>query len=158
MPKNRGMDATDVRNWLGLYVLILTAAIGAYFFVAPRMLVPLERPDQIAAAEILTPFLLGQVAAVFRFYSSPRRHKTKPINIPRWVVKVPPALVSILLGVELVLMGIGGVTRNVRLIPDPDAFKALLTFCVALLNASTVFVITRYFEAQVASSPAAGQK
>jgi hypothetical protein len=141
------MDSSSVRNWLGLYVLILTGGVGAYFFVAPPRVMPLEMPDRVAAAEILIPFLLGQMAAVFRFYTGPGARKIRRVDIPVWVVKGPPILVSIILLLEFTLMVIGGLTRDASLIPSAEAFKAALTFCVAFLNATTVFVISRYFEA-----------
>lgn len=151
------MKSSEIRSWLGLYVLIFTAVVGGYFFVAPSIMVPLEMPDKIASTEILLPFLLGQMAVVFRFYSSSSGHKDRRVNIPVWVVKAPPILVSIVLLSELVLMAIGGLTRRADLIPYPESFKAFLTFCVAFLNASTVFVITRYFEARPNSaSPSSG--
>jgi hypothetical protein len=139
------MTASTVRNWLGLYVLILTFGVGLYFFVVPSMLVPLELSDKVASAEILVPFLVGQVATVFRFFGADRRPKQWRLSIPTWVVKAPPALVTVILGIQFILMGIGGVTQREELIPHPEAFKASLTFCVALLNASTVYVITLYF-------------
>jgi hypothetical protein len=145
------MHAVAVRNWLGLYVLVLTSAVGTYFFVAPPAIMPLEKADKIAATEIILPFLLGQVAAVFRFYSADSADSKRSIPIPAWAVKAPPIVVTCILLLEFVLMGIGGVTQRETLIPPAESFKALLTFCVALLNASTVFVLGRFFESSGSS-------
>jgi hypothetical protein len=140
------MKASAVRDWLGVYVLILTALVGGYLFIAPRALVPLEQADRVASIEIIVPFLLGQTAAVYRFFThdgSTKRAET--ISIRPWLVKLPILLVSALLAIELLLMGAGSLLARADITPSPEAFKGVLTFCVALLNASTVFLITKYF-------------
>jgi hypothetical protein len=63
--------------------------------------------------------------------------------MPGWIVKAPPLLVSFLLTAELILFAVAGIQRSKP--PSPEAFKGLVTSCVALLNATTVVVITRYF-------------
>jgi hypothetical protein len=65
------VKATEIRNWLGAYVFFLAAFLGGYFFLAPESLLPLELSDRTACFEIILPFLLGQVAAVYRFYTDP---------------------------------------------------------------------------------------
>jgi hypothetical protein len=140
------VKASAVRDWLGLYVLILTGVVGGYLFIAPRPLVPLEQADRVASIEIIVPFLLGQTAAVFRFFTNQgEARRDVMIAVPSWLVKVPILLVSMLLAVELCLMGAGSLLREPQITPTPDAFKGVLTFCVALLNASTMFLITKYF-------------
>jgi len=93
----------------------------------------------------VVPFLLGQVALVFKFYSDSRHRKTGLVDIPAWVVKAPPVAVTILLLVEFALMGVGGVYQATWT-PAPDAFRGVLTFSVAVLNGSMVYVLGRYFE------------
>jgi hypothetical protein len=140
------MKASDIRNWLGAYVLFLTAALGGYLFLAPEMLFPLETSDKISSFQIILPFLLGQVAAVYRFFTDPNAaNRMVDAAMPPWVVKAPPIIVSILLLAELILFAVAGLSRGTP--PNPETFRGLVTFCVALLNASTVLVITRYFDA-----------
>ncbi len=138
------MTASQVRNWLGLYVLFLTVFLGGYSFLAPDYMLPLESSDRTASFEIILPVLIAQISVVYRFFTdadAARRSSLK--DVPTWVVKAPPILVSLLLAVELVLFAVAGIRRGKP--PSPETFKGLLTFCVALLNATTVLVITRYF-------------
>jgi len=139
------MNSGEVRDWLGIYVLLLVAFLGGYLFLAPPMLLPLESGDKTSAFEIIIPFLLAQLAAVYRFYSDPHvSERTRIRSIPRWVIKGPPVVVSLLLISELGIFAYAGINRQTP--PTADTFKGLITFCVALLNASTIFVITRYFD------------
>lgn len=141
------MPASEIRNWLGLYVLFLTGGVGAFFFLAPEWILPLDSPDKNSSIEIVVPFLLGQVAAVYRYYSNRDNNMHKRlIHLPRWVVRAPPIMVTVILMTEFTIMIYGNVTRKANFIPSPETFKGLLTFCVALLNSSTVFVLTRYFD------------
>lgn len=144
------MTALQVRNWLGLYVLCFTAFLGGYSFLASDAILPLEFSDRTASFEIILPFLVAQVAAVYRFYSDKNADDRVDLqNVPAWIVKAPPILVTILVVIQLASFGIAGLRRDKP--PSPEAFKGLLTFCVALLNASTVLVITRYFDSKKAS-------
>lgn len=152
MPIDRGLAPEFVRSWLGLYVLLLTACVGAWILMAPKVLMPLDSPERVAAAEIVIPFLLGQVAAVFRYYSAAARDRRKFILIPRWVVQAPPLIVSVIIGLQFLALAIGGLKPELDITPSPDSFRAVLAFGVALLNASTVFVMTRYFESKASPS------
>lgn len=138
------MSASQVRNWLGLYVLCLAAFLGGYSFLAPDFLLPLELGDRTSSFEIILPLLIAQISVVYRFFTDPDAEGRDSLrDIPGWVVKAPPLLVSFLLAVELISFAIAGFRRTKP--PSPETFKALVTFCVALLNATTVLIITRYF-------------
>ena len=138
------MSASEVRNWLGLYVLCLTAFLGGYSFLAPDFLLPLEPGDRTASFEIILPLLIAQISVVYRFFTDPDAGRRENLqDMPAWIVKAPLLLVSFLLAVELILFAVAGVQRSKP--PSPEMFKGLVTFCAALLNATTVLVITRYF-------------
>lgn len=138
------MNSSQVRNWLGLYVLCLTVFLGGYSFLAPDFLLPLESGDRTASFEIILPLLIAQISVVYRFFTDPDAgRRTGLQDIPGWIVKAPPLLVSFLLSIELILFAFAGIQRSKP--PSPETFKGLVTFCVALLNATTVLVITRYF-------------
>src|SRR5258707_2562268 len=137
------MTTKEVRNWLGIYVLGLTAFLGGYAFIAPDYLLPIESNDRLAAFEIILPVLIAQVTAVFRFdWSGSSTTKSTRLNMPAWTVKLPPILVTILLTIELSLFAFAGLTRSAP--PSAEALKGLITFCVTLLNATTVYVVGRY--------------
>jgi hypothetical protein len=137
------MSPSSIRTWIGLYLLVLTGAVAGVLLLAGNLM-PLEPGDITASFEIMIPFLLGQIAVTFRFYVNPHPRPVR-VAIPSWVVKGPPIIVSILLVGSFTLMIVGGLQQS-RVVPSAEKFKALLTFCVALLNASTVYVITKYFE------------
>src|SRR4051812_45529672 len=107
-----GMSATAVRHWLGMYVLVLTSVVAAYLLMAPNRLLPLESTDRVAGTEIIVPFLLGQIAAVYRFYTSERHDHGRTVPVPAPFVKAPPIIVSCILLLEFVLMAVGGIVRD----------------------------------------------
>ena len=140
------MHAKDIRRWLGLYVLILAGIAGAYFLLAPPILVPLEQSDRTASAEILLPFLLGQIAAVYRYFADPSPNARR-VALPVWVIRAPPLIVLVLVTSTIGMLIVAGITHRVELTPSPESVRGALTFAVALLNASSVYVISKYFEA-----------
>ena len=72
------MTTDQIRNWMGWYMLVLTGVLGSYILLAGNTwLLPLEPQDQSAAFEIIVPFLLAQVAAIFSYYG---RVAGKPQN------------------------------------------------------------------------------
>lgn len=153
--ESAGMPAEQVRNWLGMYVLCLTAAIAAWLLLSPQRWLPIEPADRIASGEIVLPFLLGQISAVFRYYSNDSSRETITLQIPPWVVKVPPIVVTLLvIGQAAQMLASGyGVSDGATV----EQLRAVLTFSVALLNASTVFVLARYFELRGARRARAGR-
>ncbi|MGC4093296.1 MAG: hypothetical protein QM756_36475 [Polyangiaceae bacterium] len=124
------MKASEVRTWLGLYVLVLTCCVGAWILLAGGSpLLPLEKHDVTSSFEIIVPFLLAQVAVVFRYYSGPPRKESIRRQLPPFIVKGPPLLVTGLLVLLAVLMAYGGVTGS-KVTPSPEVFKGTLTFAV----------------------------
>jgi hypothetical protein len=139
------MSPAAIRSWIGLYLLILTGAVGGTLLLAGGVL-PMNDADLTSCFEIIIPFLLGQLALTFRFYANPADHQTR-VKVPKWVVKGPPVIVTILLVAGFTVMIVGAL-RQSESVPSGEKFKALLTFCVALLNASTVYITTKYFESK----------
>lgn len=140
------MKPSQVRTWLGLYVLILTTAVGAWILLAGGSpLLPLEKHDVTSSFEIIVPFLLAQVAVVFRYYGGPAPKEHTRRRLPAFIVKGPPLMVTGLLVLLAGLMAHGGVTGS-KFTPSPEVFKGTLTFAVAILNATSVYLVTAYFE------------
>jgi hypothetical protein len=139
------MTARDVRNWLGLYFLVITGILGAYLLLFRESpLLPLSRAEAVDSFEILVPVLLAQVTMIFRWFSGHQFNEAS-ISIPRWVVVAPPIMVSSILIVAVATLIFGNLGEGKRWAPSPDAFKGIVTFCVSILNASTVFIVSRYF-------------
>lgn len=139
------MTADEIRKWLGAYVLILVVILGAYLFLAGgSWLLPLEAEDVTSTCQIIIPFLLAQVVTVYRFFTQDRPPRDVG-GMPRFFVKAPLLLATGVMGVAMLAIAVGGYT-GAEWTPSGGQFKKVVTFVVSLLNASTVFVITRYFE------------
>jgi hypothetical protein len=140
------MNSKDVRNWLGIYFLLITGVFGAYLLLFRESpLLPLSRAEAVDAFEILIPVLLAQLTMIFRWFSGQERDLTAAISIPRWVVVGPPIMVGSILILATITLVLGNLGDGKRWAPSPDGFKGIVTFCVSILNASTVFIVSKYF-------------
>lgn len=154
------MTERDVRNWLGIYFLVVTTASGGYIllFADTRLLPGLTRPNATSIFEIIIPVLIGQLTVIFRWYGNQTSvNSNAPIDLPTWVVKAPPLLVSLLLAVS-VLMLIVGNNREHPWGPSAESFAAIVTFCVSILNATTIFIVSRFFGDPKKQARAPGRK
>jgi hypothetical protein len=140
------MKASDIRNWLGLYFLGSTAFFGAYILVfGGTYFLPLKVSDSNAAFQIMIPFFFGQLTIVFKWLAGDRRLNSQgKIDIPVWAVKGPPIAVAAILVVAILSLVITGRLETGTWI-DGTRFEAVVTFAVALLNASTVFIVMKLF-------------
>ncbi len=140
------MKAKDVRNWLGIYFLLVTGVFGAYLLLFRESpLLPISKAEAVDSFEILIPVLLAQVTMIFRWFSSEERPEDSVLSLPRWVVTAPPIMVVVILLISLLTLIFGNLGNGRRWAPSPDAFKGIVTFCVSILNASTVFIVSMYF-------------
>ena len=140
------MSAGEIRRWIGAYVLILTVVLGGYFTLASgTWLLPFESGDVTSASEIVLPFLLGQVVLVYKFYTGNPDSVRHLRKIPAFFVKAPLIAVSGLFLICLVMVAIGGY-MGAAWTMSASQFKAAVTFAVAMLNSSTIFISTKYFE------------
>src|SRR5262245_31455447 len=142
------MKAQEIRRWLGAYILLLTSVLGAYLLLAGgTWVLPLKPDDVTASFEIVIPFLLGQVVIVYRFFTGSHAGDKRIPPMEPFFVKAPPLLATAIISGCLVVMAIGGY-ESASWTPSGAKFKAIVTFVVTLLNASTAFVVSRYFEAK----------
>lgn len=146
------MKAGEVRDWLGKYFLLMTVSLGGYILLFAGRYTVLLRIDWqtgMDCFQIIIPTLLGQLTIIFRFYGAANAIDEKAsVPIPDWVVKWPPLLLAGLVVVTIVLMAFGNVEGGQQVSPLQDQFKMIVTFYVAVLNATTVFVVSRLFESQ----------
>lgn|SRR5262249_31300609 len=144
------MRAGEIRDWLGKYFLLSTIIIGGYILLFAGRYTVLLRIDWgtgMDCFQIIIPTLVGQLTIIFRFFATAQTIKDDTIvDIPSWVVKWPPLLLIGLLVVTVVVMGMGNVGEGQPWSPLQDQFKLIVTFYVTVLNATTVFVISRFFE------------
>ena len=141
------MKPSEIRNWLGMYFLFTTVLLGAYILIfAETTLLPINKKDSSAAFQIIIPVFVAQLTAVFTWFThSPGGEDDSPTNIPPWMVKAPPLLVVAVIAITVIAMivserqsaGVGWI--------DASTFKAVVTFCVTLMNATSVLIIVRFF-------------
>ena len=142
------MKARELRNWIGIYFLLITAGLGGYVLLfAETQLLPLRRSDAVAALEIIIPVLMGQLTLIFRWYATGQEAETANVSIPlpAWVVKGPPIIVLVLMSCAIIQMVLGNMAGSITWTLSPENFKAVVTFCVSLVNGTTVFIVGRYF-------------
>ena len=135
------MKLSALRDWLGKYFLFTTAALGAYFLLAAETaILPLRRSEATAAFQIIVPVLMGQLTLIFKWMAAAQREDAEMVvNVPKWAVTSPPILMLLLVGAAIIAVVIGAA--------GPAALKSTVTFAVSILNATTVFLVARYFEA-----------
>jgi hypothetical protein len=140
------MKANDVRNWLGIYFLSTTACFGAYILLfAETHLLPINKEDCDAAFQIMIPFFVGQLTIVFKWIAGDQRlNSGQTIKIPTWAVKGPPIAVAFIFAMAILSLVVTGRSETGTWLDGPR-FKAIVTFGVAILNASTVFIVMKLF-------------
>jgi hypothetical protein len=147
------MKAIDVRNWLGIYFLSATLAIGGYILLfGGGPLLPFKREDTTAAFQIIVPVLIGQLSIIVRWFTTEKPpDPDSTVNIPGWLVKGPALGVLALLCLAIILKALStysiqhGGQEFVNLVGED--FKVLVTFCVSVLNATTIYVVGALFSA-----------
>ena len=127
--------------------MLITVVAGGYIllFADTRLLPGLTKSNATSIFEIIIPVLVGQLTVIFRWFGNPASvQSNQPVDLPNWVVKAPPILVSLLLAVSVLFLIVGN-NREHPWGPSAESFAAIVTFCVSLLNATTVFIVTRFF-------------
>jgi len=141
------MTPNEIRNWIGKYYLVATTVIGAYILVlGGTKMLPIPDKDAISAFQIVVPFFTGQLVMAFQWFTQPssRRIDTN-VPLPSWVVKWPPFAVTGILALAVVAAIVCSSLPEEQQWINAGRFKVILTFCVSLLSATTVFVTGRYF-------------
>ena len=144
------MKAGEIRDWLGKYFLLTTVILGGYILLFAGRYTVLLRIDWetgVNCFQIIIPTLIGQLTIIFRFFGTNLAIKDDAIvPIPSWVVKWPPLLCLGLIIVTIVVMALGNIGEGQPWSPLQNQFKMIVTFYVTVLNATTVFVVSRFFE------------
>jgi hypothetical protein len=141
------MKASDVRNWLGIYFLLTTVLLGSYILLfGETTLLPIKKKDSMDAFQIIVPVFVAQLTAIFRWFSSVTdENKDEFVPIPSWVVKIPPLLVIAVIVIAVISMIVSEHLPSNGSWMDATTFKSIVTFCVTILNTTTVVVIIRFF-------------
>lgn len=137
-------ELDKTRRWLGIYFLGTTAILGIYIilFKQTRML-PIPADDASSAFQIIIPTLVAQITVAYKWIASPPHQGAVQPSIPQWAVVTPPVLVNIILVATIVFLIIDGGNSD-----GGGIFKNVVTFCVSILSASTIFVVSAVFGGQ----------
>jgi hypothetical protein len=136
------MSLTSVRNWLGVFFLGTTAALGAYIIIFQETrALPIASRDATSAFQIIIPTLVAQLTLAFRWIANPPTNMDDSIELPKWAVVGPPAAVLLIMVVTVILI----VVDAGNSLQGGTIFKNAVTFCVTLLGSTTVFLMTRVF-------------
>jgi hypothetical protein len=140
--------ADQIRNWLGIFFLGTTAVLGAYIILLQETrLLPISAEDASSAFKIIIPTLIAQLTVVFKWIASPSAGMSQRVNIPTWAVVAPPLIVDAIL-----IITIGFLIFDQGQSDGGEIFKNVVTFCVSLLSASTVFIVTAMFPSAPATA------
>src|SRR5438046_2050049 len=122
------MRSREVRNWLGIYFLLITGCLGGYILLfSETQLLPMPRSEATAAFQIIVPVLIGQLAIIFRWYASPYLPAGEStVSVPPWVVKGPPALVVFLMLAAIIQMAVGNFWGSRSWTLAPSAFRNIV--------------------------------
>src|SRR5437773_1715276 len=119
------MSSEQVRNWLGVFFLGTTAALGAYIILFQETAaLPIASKDATSAFQIIIPTLVAQLAIIFRWIASPPPNPEAQIALPRWAVVGPPTTVSAILITTITLL----VFDRGRSLNGGSIFKNSVTF------------------------------
>jgi hypothetical protein len=144
------MKASEVRDWLGKYFLLTTVLLGGYILLFAGRYTVLLRIDWqtgVDCFQIIIPTLIGQLTIIFRFFATSETINDEAlVPVPSWVVKWPPLLLLGLIVATIVIMAFGNFGPGQTWSPMQDQFKLIVTFYVSVLNATTIFVVSRFFE------------
>jgi hypothetical protein len=134
-------NADQIRNWLGIFFLGTTSVLGAYIILFQQTsLLPISSEDASSSFKIIIPTFIAQLTVVFKWIANPPRSDTVEVRMPKWAVMGPPIIVLGILIVTLSYLIVDQGKSN-----GGEIFKNVVTFCVSLLSATSVFIVTAVF-------------
>lgn len=145
------MTYAQAQRWLGLYFLIITSVIGVYVLVASETVaLPISHAEGAQAFQIIIPMFLGQITVMFRWFGhQDSKHLADLAPIPTWAIVTPPILAALIIVSAAVALIINNLTSTNGVSGiQTSAFNTAVTLSVGILNASTVFLVTRLFPAE----------
>jgi uncharacterized protein YacL len=143
------MKIKTIRNWLGIYFLLFTSLLGGYILIFKEsMLLPITEAAGIDSFEIIIPVLVGQLTIIFKWFGIDRKEENIRVDIPSWVVKGPPIIITILIIGAILSLVIGNLRDAKVGAISANTFKGIVTFCITILNATTLFIVGRFFKVQ----------
>ena len=141
------MKTSEIRNWLGIYFLFTTVCLGAYILLFKEtLLLPINGRDSMDAFQIIIPVFVAQLTTIFQWFGgTASMDKDDSVPIPVWIVKIPPLLVIVVIVATIISMVLSEHFSNHGSWIDASTFKAVVTFCVTILNATTIVIVAKVF-------------
>jgi hypothetical protein len=142
------MTVDQARKWLAIYFLLVTVVTGAFLLLFNgTSVLPLSSEDASACFQIIIPVLVGQVTVIFQWIAI--ANKDDPTGklespVPSWAIRLPATLAVLIVVAATVVLAIAN-RPSLNWTVSPSTFKSAVTFAVTILNASTVFLVARFF-------------
>jgi len=142
------MTIDQARRWLAIYFLLVTVITGVFLLLFNgTTILPLSADDAGACFQIIIPVLVGQVTVIFQWIAV--ANKDDPTGkiespVPTWAIRLPALMAILIVVVATVVLAYAN-RPGVNWTISPTTFKSAVTFAVTILNASTVFLVPRFF-------------
>ena len=139
------MTTSAAQKWLALYFLFVTVGLGTYILIFPETdFLPVGKDEARAAFQIIIPVLLGQLAIIFQWIGQASAVKDdEPSPIPGWAIKAPAISAMAIVMVVIIALVVLNYTKSTR--PLATMFSNGITFAVAILNVSIIYLVGRLF-------------
>lgn len=140
------MKKSVLGKWLFIYYFSISCVFGFFLIIFGKSVLKIDDPAGVFA--ILVPTLISQVAIIMKwFVDKANERDTKAdyvVRIPVFLVKVPLIVVTAILVLGTVLK-IVGFHQDADWTPSDQQFKWMVTFCISLLNATSIYLVSAFF-------------
>lgn len=143
------MNKTELGKWLFIYFLLISLFFGFFLILFGKTLMRID--DPMGVFFIFVPTMAGQITILFKWFAdrapnnSERKKEDKFIDIPKFIVKTPPILVLIMFLIAI-LTKIIGFKLDAVWTPSDDQLKGVVTFGISILNATTIYLVSKFFK------------
>lgn len=136
------MKIRSVRDILGIFYLGTTGFLGAYILLLNEsILLPVSASDAMSAFQIIIPTFIVQLSILFKWMANPPQGPDTTTSLPSWAVIGPPVIVLLILAATIALIG----WDQGEQLSGGAMLKNAVTFCVSLLGATSVIIVTEIF-------------
>lgn len=140
------MKKSTLGKWLFVFYFSVSCSLGFMLIVFGKTLLHID--DPMGVFSILIPTIIGQVAVISKWFVDRANSEDKEldieVDIPAFIVKAPPIAVALILIVSIVLKIIG-FNLDAEWTPSDDQFKAIVTFAMSVLNATSIYLVSVFF-------------
>lgn len=144
------MKFNEIRNWIGIYFLLLTSILGGYIILFKGgPLLPIDENEAMDSFKMIIPTLVSQVVVIFKWFSSEWNNdetKNENFQFPNWLVKLPLIVTSTLIFITIIFLILGNYYQEDFIVSiNDETFKNILIFSLSILNATSIIIISKVF-------------